>query len=169
MNYAELLTEPGDCGKWIFSVDGDELYGHIVAGCPGSKLAYYAPASAIRSDIELVTGESITLQNVSTLLLEALRLEPEYAIPQQQTSTDTAVSGWASSGDSGLKDMILKSTGDSRLVGGCRNRSQQGRGFWVEIHMLQSTRLCRLRNLCDSACRGEIGLPGLTPHKCYPR
>ena len=67
MNYAELLTEPGDCGKWIFSVDGDELYGHIVAGCPGSKLAYYAPASAIRSDIELVTGESITLQNVSTL------------------------------------------------------------------------------------------------------
>jgi hypothetical protein len=50
------LIAHGDCGTWVVdSVTGD-LYGQIVAGCPGSGVAYIFPAKHIQRDIWRVSG-----------------------------------------------------------------------------------------------------------------
>jgi ankyrin repeat protein len=46
---------PGICGKWLIDSDGNWC-GHIVAGLPGTRIAYAACASQIFSDIEKRTG-----------------------------------------------------------------------------------------------------------------
>ncbi|KAK5947991.1 hypothetical protein OHC33_010975 [Knufia fluminis] len=44
----------GACGKWVFDHQGN-WYGHVVAGMPGTKVAYVAPAAGIVDSIRLTT------------------------------------------------------------------------------------------------------------------
>ena len=46
----------GDCGSWVVDTVTGDLYGQIVAGCPGSGLAYIFPAKHIQRDIWRVSG-----------------------------------------------------------------------------------------------------------------
>lgn len=51
---ARLATEleKGDCGSWIVNEETGDLYGHIVAGTPGSGMALVAPFTDVFKDIE---------------------------------------------------------------------------------------------------------------------
>jgi hypothetical protein len=42
---------PGDSGAWVIHPSTGNFYGHIVAGCPGSGIAYITPAKHIVRDI----------------------------------------------------------------------------------------------------------------------
>ena len=53
---------PGDCGAWVVEDDDDDstetkLYGHVVAGLPGSLETYIIPACTMFDDIEAQIGE----------------------------------------------------------------------------------------------------------------
>ncbi|KAG4277818.1 hypothetical protein FPRO04_07061 [Fusarium proliferatum] len=44
--------EAGDCGSWVIDAESGNLYGHIVAGSPGSGAAIVIPFSRVFEDIE---------------------------------------------------------------------------------------------------------------------
>ncbi|KAG4436281.1 hypothetical protein IFR05_008221 [Cadophora sp. M221] len=44
---------PGDCGSWVLDAAGESLYGHIVAGKPGTGLAYLILAGVVFEDIRV--------------------------------------------------------------------------------------------------------------------
>ena len=56
-----VLEEPissGNCGMWVQD-SGGNWHGHIVAGNPGSNVAYVAPAQRIQHAIEQTTGKTL--------------------------------------------------------------------------------------------------------------
>ncbi|KAG5799028.1 hypothetical protein H9Q69_001969 [Fusarium xylarioides] len=46
----------GDCGTAVFGKDDNRFYGHIVAGGPGTSIAYLVPAGEISRDIQARSG-----------------------------------------------------------------------------------------------------------------
>ncbi|KAF4947996.1 hypothetical protein FGADI_9991 [Fusarium gaditjirri] len=50
----------GDCGTAVFGKDDKRLYGHIVAGGPGTSIAYLVPAGEISRDIQARLGFGLT-------------------------------------------------------------------------------------------------------------
>ncbi|PNP81310.1 hypothetical protein FNYG_05342 [Fusarium nygamai] len=46
----------GDCGTAVFGKDDNRFYGHIVAGSPGTSIAYLVPAGEISKDIQARLG-----------------------------------------------------------------------------------------------------------------
>jgi hypothetical protein len=46
----------GDCGAWVVEASTGDIFGHIVAGRPGSHQAYIIPAYKVIADIENTTG-----------------------------------------------------------------------------------------------------------------
>ncbi|KAH7313171.1 hypothetical protein BKA65DRAFT_558385 [Rhexocercosporidium sp. MPI-PUGE-AT-0058] len=49
----ERDVAPGDCGSWVLDAAGESLYGHIVAGKPGTGLAYLILARVVFEDIRV--------------------------------------------------------------------------------------------------------------------
>lgn len=71
------ILEAGDCGMWVVDAQSRELYGHIVAGSPGTGMAYLIPAYQVFDDARRHLGR-ITLPSppsrvISSLLRHALR------------------------------------------------------------------------------------------------
>jgi hypothetical protein len=57
-----LITEEhGDSGSWMIQKETMRLYGHIVAGDPGSGLAYIMPGRRLFQDIEFQLGCEVAL------------------------------------------------------------------------------------------------------------
>ena len=58
-----ILTDivPGDCGSWVVDLRTGTLYGHIVAGDPGSSLAYFIPATQVFDEINTVYSGTASL------------------------------------------------------------------------------------------------------------
>lgn len=57
--YPVRLGKPlhdGDCGTAVFGKDDNRFYGHIVAGGPGTSIAYLVPAGEIYRDIQARLG-----------------------------------------------------------------------------------------------------------------
>ncbi|CVL07333.1 uncharacterized protein FMAN_15397 [Fusarium mangiferae] len=57
--YPVRLGKPlhdGDCGTAVFGKFDDRLYGHVVAGGPGTSIAYLVPAGEISRDIQARLG-----------------------------------------------------------------------------------------------------------------
>ncbi|RKL29959.1 hypothetical protein BFJ72_g11828 [Fusarium proliferatum] len=52
--------QDGDCGIAVFGRDDDCFYGHIVAGGPGTCIAYLVPAGEISRDIQARFGFGLT-------------------------------------------------------------------------------------------------------------
>ncbi|KAF5646682.1 uncharacterized protein FTJAE_1972 [Fusarium tjaetaba] len=50
----------GDCGTAVFGKDDNRFYGHIVAGSPGTSIAYLVPAEEISRDIQARLGFGLT-------------------------------------------------------------------------------------------------------------
>lgn len=79
----------GDSGKWIFDSAGN-WYGHVVAGSPGSRLAYVVPGYQIKEDIEKVTSKRMTLHALSLPASRFIALpvdvQPEIRNIERQTS-----------------------------------------------------------------------------------
>ncbi|KAF5705670.1 hypothetical protein FMUND_11976 [Fusarium mundagurra] len=48
--------QDGDCGTAVFGKDNNRFYGHIVAGGPGTSIAYLVPAGEISRDIQAYFG-----------------------------------------------------------------------------------------------------------------
>ena len=63
----------GDCGSWIIDATNGDLYGHIVAGHPGSDVVYVIPACRIFDDITQRTGIAPTIVTTAHLSLHASR------------------------------------------------------------------------------------------------
>ena len=83
-----LVTVFGDSGSWIVDQVSGNLLGHIVAGNPGSNLAYVAPAKAVFADIESTLGCKV---NVA----EEWNLEQpgdELSIPQKSITGSKTIS-----------------------------------------------------------------------------
>lgn len=56
------MTEAhGDSGSWMVQKENMRLYGHIVAGDPGSGLAYIIPGRRLFQDIEFQLGHEVAL------------------------------------------------------------------------------------------------------------
>lgn len=70
---AELIAIQvcGDCGSWIIDATNGDLYGHIVAGHPGSDVVYVIPACRIFDDIAQRTGIAPTIVTTAHLSLHA--------------------------------------------------------------------------------------------------
>ncbi|OCL13031.1 hypothetical protein AOQ84DRAFT_270963, partial [Glonium stellatum] len=47
----------GDCGSWVIDSKTGGLYGHIVAGNPGTGMAYIVPATQVIEDLQARLGE----------------------------------------------------------------------------------------------------------------
>lgn len=62
-----MLTgiERGDAGAWVVDPDSGDLYGHIIAGCPESGIAYIIPAYRIFNDIREQLGGTVELAGKS--------------------------------------------------------------------------------------------------------
>jgi hypothetical protein len=52
---------PGDSGAWVIHPSTGNFYGHIVAGCPGSGIAYVTPAKHIVRDIRDTLKRELSL------------------------------------------------------------------------------------------------------------
>jgi hypothetical protein len=48
---AESSTEKGDCGSWVLNPINGEWLGHIIAGRPGTSVAYIVLARDVAKDI----------------------------------------------------------------------------------------------------------------------
>jgi peptide-N4-(N-acetyl-beta-glucosaminyl)asparagine amidase len=60
MNLSAIFDSPlqvGDCGSWVVDAQTGNLYGHIVAGSPGTGHAIVVPFEPIFEDIRRRTGE----------------------------------------------------------------------------------------------------------------
>lgn len=51
----------GDCGSWVVDRENGQLYGHIVAGHPGTGVGYIVPASQIFESVFQLLGKHLTL------------------------------------------------------------------------------------------------------------
>ncbi|KAI9765087.1 MAG: hypothetical protein M1840_007794 [Geoglossum simile] len=51
--------EPGDCGSWLLEPETGNVFGHIVAGLPGTRLAYAISAENIFTSIKSMTNSSV--------------------------------------------------------------------------------------------------------------
>ena len=84
-----LLTKllgTGDCGAWIIDADGT-LYGHIIAGEPGSNLAFLIPAHKVFDDIRQSFGSE-------PLLVSRMKIQEQstsQSIHRPFVDTETAV------------------------------------------------------------------------------
>jgi hypothetical protein len=61
LNYSDR----GDSGSWVIDPEKGNLYGHIVAGCPESRVGYLVPASRIFSDIRRQLGGIVELAAIN--------------------------------------------------------------------------------------------------------
>jgi peptide-N4-(N-acetyl-beta-glucosaminyl)asparagine amidase len=50
----------GDSGSWVVDAKSGDLYGHIVAGIPGQRLAYVMPAINVATDMEEKLGSQVS-------------------------------------------------------------------------------------------------------------
>ncbi|PMD49516.1 uncharacterized protein K444DRAFT_622585 [Hyaloscypha bicolor E] len=57
----DRVIAEGDSGSWVIDGITGDLYGHVVAGVPGGRIAYLVPASQVLKDIERVTGQKAKL------------------------------------------------------------------------------------------------------------
>lgn len=68
-----MLTkvETGDAGSWVIDPETGDLYGHIIAIFPESRVAYLVPAYRIFSDIKEQLGGTVELagRNRSSMLM----------------------------------------------------------------------------------------------------
>lgn len=55
------MVAVGDSGTWIIDSDTGGLYGHVVAGQPGLRIAYMVSAIDIKIDIECQLGAAAEL------------------------------------------------------------------------------------------------------------
>lgn len=53
----DAALQKGDSGAWVLGLDSGFLYGHIVAGSPGSGIAYIVPSGQIFDEIEQRLGQ----------------------------------------------------------------------------------------------------------------
>jgi peptide-N4-(N-acetyl-beta-glucosaminyl)asparagine amidase len=53
----DSTLQVGDCGSWVVDAQTGDLYGHIVAGSPGTGRAIVVPFDSIFEDIKKRTGE----------------------------------------------------------------------------------------------------------------
>lgn len=51
----------GDCGSWILDAETQGLYGHIIAGCEGSTIAYIVPSISVMEDAQKHLGPNLQL------------------------------------------------------------------------------------------------------------
>ena len=58
-------SDRGDSGSWVIDPENGDLYGHIVAGCPESRVGYLVPASRIFSDIRRQLGGMVELAAIN--------------------------------------------------------------------------------------------------------
>jgi hypothetical protein len=64
MTYRVDLDGPifkGDCGSWILDAETQGLYGHIIAGCERSTVAYIVPSIGVLEDAQKQLGNNIQL------------------------------------------------------------------------------------------------------------
>jgi hypothetical protein len=59
-----MIEVHGDSGSWMIQKENSRIYGHIVAGDPGSGVAYIMPARRLFQDIEFQTGNEIALYSL---------------------------------------------------------------------------------------------------------
>lgn len=59
--FANNQTVEGDSGSWVLNALSGDLYGHVVAGIPGSYIVYIIPAYKVFEDIERVVGDTVEL------------------------------------------------------------------------------------------------------------
>ncbi|CZR66669.1 uncharacterized protein PAC_16570 [Phialocephala subalpina] len=55
----------GDAGAWVIDPESGDLYGHLIAGCPDSNVAYLIPAHRIFSDIREQLGGTVELAGMA--------------------------------------------------------------------------------------------------------
>lgn len=53
----EAILQKGDSGGWVVGLESGYLHGHIVAGSPGSGMAYIIPSAQVFDDIERRLGQ----------------------------------------------------------------------------------------------------------------
>lgn len=53
-------VDRGDCGSWVIDGETGDLYGHVVAGSPESRVAFIMPALSVRNEIKEVFGRDWT-------------------------------------------------------------------------------------------------------------
>lgn len=58
---ANNQTVEGDSGSWVLHAIRGDLYGHVVAGIPGSYIVYIIPAYKVFEDIKRVVGDTVEL------------------------------------------------------------------------------------------------------------
>ncbi|OQV06070.1 hypothetical protein CLAIMM_10702 [Cladophialophora immunda] len=108
--YRVMLQKPmflGSCGMWILDADGN-WYGHIVAGHPGSNMAYIAPAWKIQHAIEKSTGRQMRVAPLETTIPFTTTLDPnkgqtEASGADEGPAEQKSPSGFLSSGKSAPK------------------------------------------------------------------
>ena len=59
------FSDRGDSGSWVIDPEKGNLYGHIVAGCPESRVGYLIPASRIFGDIRRQLGGLVELATIN--------------------------------------------------------------------------------------------------------
>ncbi|KAF1993617.1 hypothetical protein P154DRAFT_410832, partial [Amniculicola lignicola CBS 123094] len=53
----ETILQKGDSGSWVVGLESGLLHGHIVAGSPGSGMAYIIPSDQVFDDIQRRLGQ----------------------------------------------------------------------------------------------------------------
>lgn len=71
--------EDGDCGSLVFNSSNGDLYGHIVAGSPGTGKAYIIPATQVFKYLTSRIGAEVTLPTRGSLV--SLRQRDAGSIP----------------------------------------------------------------------------------------
>lgn len=61
------VVREGDCGAAVIDRDTGGFCGHIVRGCPETRLAYIIAASDIVADVELRFGKPVVLANLDSI------------------------------------------------------------------------------------------------------
>jgi hypothetical protein len=51
----------GDCGSWVIDARTGSVYGHVIAGHPGSRVAYITPAYQVYGDIRNRVSDDVEL------------------------------------------------------------------------------------------------------------
>jgi hypothetical protein len=87
-----LMTEEhGDSGSWMIQKENLRLYGHIVAGDPGSGLAYIMPGRRLFQDIEFQLGSEVALYSQLEVKPEDGNQERQSESHLEASTLDTAI------------------------------------------------------------------------------
>ncbi|KAK3385540.1 hypothetical protein B0H63DRAFT_184100 [Podospora didyma] len=112
----DFLSE-GDCGAAVLEPDTGRFYGHIVAGTPGTGLAYIIEADQIFRDIDARVGQSsVTLQSTAA---GDKRFGPSSISAEELTNRERLELRWSQSNEgslSGKTHLWVYSDSDNRFL-----------------------------------------------------